>query len=128
MYAAETMTREEFRRARREQLLKEQRTRRRRAAVFCLTLVIMFGVGVCFGSILARAEEPAQEEVYKYYANIRLESGDTLWEIAGQYMDDVHYAGRKEYISEVMRINHLVNGHLVAGQKIIVPYYSMEIK
>ena len=49
MYAAETMTREEFRKARREQVLQEQRTHRKKVLLFFLTLIVMFGVGVGFG-------------------------------------------------------------------------------
>lgn len=128
MYAAETMAREEFRRSRRARTLRQQQKRRKLIFLFLLSLCIMFGIGVGFGTLLTRAEEPKQEPSYKYYANIEIQSGDTLWEIADTYMDSVHYMNRKDYINEVMNINHMVTDHLISGQKIIVPYYSSEQK
>lgn len=124
MYGAETMTREEFRKARREQVLKEQKRRRQRILIFCVTVIVMFGVGVGFGTLLAKAEETAAEPSYKYYANIQIEKGDTLWDLAGQYMDRGHYDSRQDYINEVMRINRMTTDRLTAGKKIIIPYYA----
>ena len=126
MYGTETMTREEFRKARREQVLGEQRRRRQRILIFCITLIVMFGAGVGFGTLLAKAEETAAEPSYKYYANIQIEKGDTLWDLADQYMDREHYENRQAYINEVMRINHMSTDHLTAGKKIIVPYFAAE--
>ena len=111
MYAAETMTREEFRKARREQVLQEQRTHRKKVLLFFLTLIVMFGVGVGFGTLLAKAEP-----------------GDTLWDLAELYMDDKHYDTRMDYIYEVININHMMTDRLTAGKKLIIPYYSDEKK
>lgn len=124
MYAEEAMTREEFRKARREQTLQEQRSRQRKIFIFCITLATVFVLGVGFGSLLARAEEPETESVQKYYTNICIQKGDTLWDIALEYMDHEHYKNRGEYIREVMRINHMTTDRLTAGEKLIVPYYA----
>ena len=128
MYAEGTMSREEFRKARREQVLSEQRARRRRILLFCVTILLVFGVGVCFGTLLARADETAEDSAYKYYTKIEVQKGDTLWEIADRYMDREHYEGRREYIIEVMNINHMTTDRLTVGKKLIVPYYSAEVK
>lgn len=125
MYAEE---REVLRKARREQMMRERKSRRRRAFLFCITLIVMFGIGVGFGTLLAKAEETEEETTYKYYTNIEIEKGDTLWKIADEYMDPAHYAGRSEYISEVMKINRMATDRLTAGKKIIVPYYSPEAR
>lgn len=124
MYAEEVMTREEFRKARREQTLQEQRSRQRKIFIFCITLAAVFVLGVGFGTLLARAEEPGTESVHKYYTNICIQKGDTLWDIAQEYMDHEHYKNRGEYIREVMRINHMATDRLTAGEKLIVPYYA----
>lgn len=128
MYAEGALTREEFRRARREQVLREQRTRRKRIVLFFVTLVLMFGMGVGFGTILAKAEETEKVPAYKYYTSVEIQSGDTLWDIAEVYMDAEHYESRMDYINEVMKINHMVTDHLTVGKKLIVPYYSTEVK
>ncbi len=126
MYAGGTITREEFRRARREQVLKEQKIMRRRILIFCVTWILMFCMGIAFGSLLARAKETEEKRTYKYYTNIEVQKGDTLWDIADEYMDDIHYHNKREYILEVMRMNHMTDDHLIAGKKLVVPYYAEE--
>lgn len=128
MYAAETVKRNEIRRSRRSRILKQQRMKRKFIFFFLLTLLVMFGIGVGCGTLLTRAEEPEPETAYKYYTNIEIESGDTLWEIADSYMDSTHYMNRSDYMNEVMSINHMTTDRLIAGQKMIVPYYSSEKK
>lgn len=128
MYVEGAMTREEFRKERREQTLKEQKTRRRQILIFCATLMVMFGMGFGFGTLFARAEENGQETVYKYYTSIEIQKGDTLWDLADAYMDSAYYETRADFINEVMKINHLVTGHLIAGKSLIIPYYSAEEK
>ena len=62
--------------------------------------------------------------MHKYYTNIQIRKGDTLWSIADEYMDDEHYKNRQEYILEVMRMNHMTDSRLTAGKRLIVPYYA----
>ena len=40
--------------------------------------------------------------------SIEIEKGDTLWDIAGEYMDDTHYMSREDYLNEVMTINRMI--------------------
>ncbi len=127
MYAAERISRtdrENFRRIRRAETMRQQRERRRFVVLLLLTVLLVFGIGFGFGSLMTRAEEPEDTIPYKYYANIEIESGDTLWTIADDYMDSVHYVSRTDYINEVMTLNHMTTDQLISGQKIIVPYYS----
>lgn len=128
MYAAENMERMEYRRIRRAAVRKQQKARRRMLIIFCLTIIVMFGIGVGCGTLLTRAEEPNHEPAYKYYANIEIQRGDTLWSIADEYMDSVHYIDKKEYLDELMTLNHMSDDHLISGQKILVPYYSADLK
>lgn len=128
MYAAESMERMEYRRNRRAAVRKQQKARQKMFMIFCLTIIIMFVIGMGFGTLLTRAEEPNRAPAYKYYANIEIKSGDTLWEIADEYMDTVYYADRTEYMDEIMVLNGMVSDHLVIGQKLIVPYYSTIVK
>ena len=128
MYAAETMERMEYRRNRRAAVRKQQKARQKLFFIFCLTILVMFGIGVGFGTLLTRAEEPTDNSAYKYFANVEIQSGDTLWEIADAYMDSANYSSREEYLNEIMTINHMMDDKLITGQKIIVPYYSSESK
>lgn len=128
MYAADAVSRTEYRRLQRAKTLQKQKIRRKFILFFALTLAVMFAIGVGFGTMLARAEEPKTDSSYKYYANIEIERGDTLWTLADEYMDSIHYSSRMDYIDEVMSINHLVSDQLISGQKLIVPYYSTVLK
>lgn len=62
---------------------------------------------------------------YKYYKSITIESGDTIWSIAQQYMDD-DYLSVNDYIEEVEAINDISSDKITAGNSIIIPYYSIE--
>ncbi|MCC8162875.1 MAG: LysM peptidoglycan-binding domain-containing protein [Lachnospiraceae bacterium] len=129
MYAARAEERESIRKSRRDRAIRQQkRERRRMIALLAATLVLIFAIGVGFGTLLTRAQEPTPEENYKYYTSIEIAKGDTLWSIADEYMDTAHYASRSDYISEVMSLNHMGSSSIVSGQKLIVPYYSAELK
>ena len=91
----------------------------------CLTLIIVLFCGV-FALHSHAASKQEQAPVYKYYTQIRIEYGDTLWSIAGKYMDQDHYT-RSSYISEVKKINHInENDAIKEGKTLIIPYYSAE--
>ncbi len=91
------------------------------AAVILLFLLILFSAGTA----AANAEEYGSSE--KYYTSITVESGDTLWSIAEEYMTD-EYKNINVYIDEVIRINHLHGDMIRAGQDLCIPYYSAEQK
>lgn len=128
MYKAETMERAEYRRVRREKIARQKRARRNLFAGLAVTFVLIFAIGVMFGTMLTKAKGTGQDTGYKYYRNIEIASGDSLWSIADTYMDTAHYMTRSDYINEVMELNHMVSDRLIAGQKMIVPYYSEEEK
>ena len=130
MYAAQTVQREDMRRERRARALRKQREKRKMILLILLivlTLVVIFVIGMGFGSMITTAKEPAAPAMYKYYANVEIQDGDTLWDPAGDYMDAAHYEDRMDYINEVMTINGMHDTCLIEGRKIILPYYSHEL-
>lgn len=127
MYAAQTVQREDMRRERRARALRKQREKRKMILLIVLTLVVIFVIGMEFGSMITRAKEPAAPAMYKYYANVEIQDGDTLWDLAGDYMDAAQYEDRMDYINEVMTINGMHDTCLIEGRKIILPYYSHEL-
>ncbi len=66
----------------------------------------------------------AEEDSYaiKQYKSVEVEPGDTLWGFASEYADG-HYSSIQEYINELMFINNLSSDQIIAGSRIIVPYY-----
>lgn len=110
------------RRARRQRELKIKFM-----AISIGTLILVFLLGLTFGSILSRAgEKGSSANRCKYYANIEIQSGDTLWDLADNYMDD-NYKSKEAYIEEVIKVNSLSSeNHIVSGQYLVMPYYAEE--
>lgn len=64
---------------------------------------------------------------FKYYTSVTVENGETLWDIADEFVDYGYYKNKNSYITEVQRINHLdENCSIDAGQILILPYYSSQ--
>lgn len=124
MYAAEMMERKQIRRVNRAKAQKQQQERKKLLLIILMTILIVFGIGFGFGTLFTRAQEPEQDSAHKYFTSIEIEKGDTLWDIASEYMDDTHYISREDYLNEVMTINRMTSSKLVSGHKLIVPYYS----
>lgn len=62
---------------------------------------------------------------YKYYQTYTVQNGDTLWKIAGKFALE---ESRSEYIKEVANLNDMSGTYIVAGQKLVIPYYSTEFR
>ena len=59
----------------------------------------------------------------KYYKSIQIHSGDTLWNIAEEYITE-DYESFNAYITEVKKINKLSSDQIQDSQYLMVPYYS----
>ncbi len=107
-------------------MLRLRRERRRRLlismfAMLAITCVIITG-SIYYSSIKSHAGSG-----FKYYTSITVETGETLWSLADEYIDYEHYKDKNRYIAEVQSINHLDGScTLMAGQTLVVPYYSDE--
>lgn len=109
---------------------KERRVRqlRRRFILFALTVVLVVLLAVSYCAILSHATAEGEMQ-YKYFTSIQVQYGDSLWSIAEEYITDGDaYASAADYVDEVMAINHLRDEKILAGQYLIVPYYSPEFK
>lgn len=96
---------------------------------FVLVLITMIFLTMFSGGILAYAKEreSAQPTYYKYYTSIRVESGDTLWDIADRYLCE-QTGSHEEYIREVMKMNGMKNSDIRTGETLTVFYYSTDVK
>lgn len=129
MYKAEIAKREQVRKAHRIHAIRQQRERRVTALILLATLIFIFAIGVGCGTMLAKAKEPERPDACKYYRSISVEKGDTLWNIASEYMDSIYYASYADYMKEIRAINHVSqDGQIISGQTLIVPYYVEEIE
>ena len=100
---------------------------RRRCAIILMTICLIFVCTVSYHSMKSSANTGNEELNLKYYTSIMVAYGDTLWEIADEYIDYSEYKDKETYIAEVKSINHLnADSDIKAGQYLIVPYYSCE--
>lgn len=91
------------------------------------TLFIILGVFL-FNSIKSEATAQVPETTYKYFTYHMIEKGDTLHDLAIEYISYEFYDSIQEYIKEVKEINHLENDMIIAGNMLVIPYFSTEHK
>ncbi len=117
-------TKAEVRVMRRNKKSLREAQQKRIVVLFC-SMVAM--VMTCFLLFNTTSTQAAPSEVtYKYYTNIQIKSGDTLWNIASEYATD-EYSDVNEYIEEVCALNHISEDEIHAGQYLVIPYYSAEV-
>lgn len=89
------------------------------AVLGMMAFIVLF---LFIGNSVSKAND--HRDAVKLFTNIEVQYGDTLTSISERFIDE-HYTGTKEYIKEVVRMNHLENANdIYAGQYIMVPYYA----
>ncbi len=107
-------------------LEKREAQVRRQKCVIVIVVLAMIVFGILFGgSIHVFAGESQTQKLHKYYTSIRIEEGDTLWDIAGEYVQNTKMS-RQEYINEVCALNGICADEIYAGEYIVVMYYEVE--
>lgn len=113
---------------------KQKRNRIRRTkqiierVLLTICLIALLAIGSSAILTKATTNEEAKNVYYKYYTQIEIEEGDSLWEIAGEYMEHGPYDSRKDYMNEVVEINQLSSTTIIKGQHLVVPYYEATYK
>lgn len=97
-------------------------------------LIIGFIFAVCFCSVgfsyfLSSAKESSsrKSESYTYYKSIEIKSGDSLWKIASENIND-NYDSIPEYIQAIKKINNLDTDNIHSGQNLIIEYTDGEFR
>lgn len=117
-------------RSERAQKRKYERERIRRTrqiierVLLTVCLIALLAIGSSVILTKATTTEEAKNVYYKYYTQIEIQSGDSLWEIAGKYMENGPYESRRDYMNEVVELNQLSSTKIIKGQHLIVPYYE----
>ena len=90
---------------------RQQQIRRRRAGLalaVCLITILLISTVV-----FAQGEKDE-----KSYQPIAVESGDTLWDLAGKYYPNTD---RRTAIADIKEVNSLVDSDIFAGDVLLVP-------
>ncbi len=88
--------------------------------IMILSLIIILLMGLYFNSDNVSADNPTNRN--KQVVSIRIEKGDTLWDIAKEYMTE-EYNDINEYIKEIKLSNGLYTDTIHEGRYLIVPYF-----
>ena len=118
------MTERELRNYKRK--LRRQKELRRKLFLAILSVCIILTCVLSYSALISNASAECDDISYKYFTSIEVESGDTLWSIAKEYKDEKFYDSTKDYVDEVVQMNHLSSTQITAGQFLIIPYYSTE--
>lgn len=106
------------------QLRRKQQIHRRVFTMIATICVIVF-CAVSYQGIRSLASSGEEQLKFKYYTQVTVAYGETLWDLSENYIDYEEYKDKNEYIEEVQSINHLAEEDSIrAGQTLIVPYYS----
>ena len=89
------------------------------------SLFMILGLSAFYGSGLVSAHDNVKDDPVrcKYYKSIQIHSGDTLWNIAEEYITE-DYESFNAYITEVKKINKLSSDQIQDSQYLTVPYYD----
>lgn len=103
-----------------------RRVYNRKICFIAVAIVVIVALGVLFGtSIQVFARDNGAPTLHKYYTSICIEEGDTLWDIAGEYVQNIGMS-RQAYIDEVCKLNGICADEIYAGDYIVVMYYGVE--
>lgn len=80
-----------------------------------LMLIFIVNVGLDLNQVSG-----AVIEVERSFISVRIETDDTLWDLASKYMDTDFY-NHKSFIEDVMSMNHLDSTTIIAGEYILLP-------
>ena len=106
---------------------RQMRIVRNRLLATLVSICLIAFFAVCYFSIKSSANTGNDDMSFKYYTQITIANGDTLWTIADDYIDYSKYRDKAEYVAEVQSINNLNDTcDIRSGQTLIMPYYSSE--
>lgn len=104
----------------REPLLYKKTKMTAAFVILIAMLLILLGSSI---RTFASSRTDGQGTMQKYYTSIRIEPGDTLWNIANSYV--TAEMSKKEFINEVCQLNHMDKDDILrSGDYIVVMYYS----
>lgn len=104
--------------------IRRQRELRQHIIICVISVLLVLALVLLFGNIKSEASNKSDQILYKHYANIQVQYGDTLYSIADRYVCDSKNTV-DSFVKEVVYMNDIKNpDYLVAGSYILVPYYA----
>ena len=90
----------------------------------CMLCICVMVLSCFFGKTLVMASVEENSINYeRYYTDIEVQKGDTLWSIAKTYNQNSGMEIR-EYIDTVKQMNQMVSDHIAAGDSLTIVYFA----
>ena len=96
-----------------------QKKRKEQFILLTVSFIIILSISLIFGAFFVSARENSAAGTDIHYKSIRIQSGDTLWDIARDNMTD-EYDSIDEYINAIKDINGLESDFIQSGQYLII--------
>lgn len=109
---------------------RRERQLHRRIIIFVVmtAMIIFLGMFLSF-SFFSDASADESHTQHIYYKTVSVTAGDSVWSIANDNLDSIHYRKAQTLVNDIAKINKIsTDAKLTAGTNIIVPYYSDEVK
>ena len=105
---------------------RQEELRRQKRIITFAAIILISVIAILCSSINAFAKsENEMGNITKMYTSIRVEAGDTLWDIEERY-NICSDLSREQYIEELKNINHLSDDEIHSGEYLVVSYYEIE--
>lgn len=91
--------------------------------VAILIALLLFALLLTFGLISNTVFASSSVERSKLITCVKIEKGDTLWNIALEYKTN-EYKNLRDYIDEIKRCNGIDTDMIHEGQYLIIPYFE----
>ena len=90
----------------------------------CMLFICVMVLSCFFGKTLVMASVEENNVNYeRFYTDIEVQKGDTLWSIAKTYNKNSGMEIR-DYIDTVKQMNQMVSDHIEAGDSLTIVYFS----
>ena len=93
--------------------IRRQREIRKKMIRLAVTVCVILMLVISYHSIISHAENDTENVFFKYYTEIEVAYGDSLWTIAQEYADE-HYSSKLAYMNELKSINHISGGNFLS--------------
>ena len=81
--------------------LRRRRQLQRRIVTMLATICVIAFCAVSYHGIRSLASSGEDQLKFKYYTQVTVAYGETLWDLSDDYIDYDEYKNKKEYIAEV---------------------------